>query len=189
MLDRDGYRPNVAIVIVNAKNQVFWGKRVREHSWQFPQGGINPGETPERAMYRELHEEVGLEPKHIRILGRTREWLRYEVPQHWVKREWRKLPRAEADLVSAQARRPRSRRVASRKRTPRIRCVALAGILGAARNRDRIQARSVSTRVDRARALHRRAAQDATRAPVWLPASGDAAFVRRSAVAGRDVSA
>src|SRR5258706_2057436 len=89
MLDRDGYRPNVAIVIVNAKNQVFWGKRVREHSWQFPQGGINPGETPERAMYRELHEEIGLEPKHIRILGRTRDWLRYEVPHHWVKREWR----------------------------------------------------------------------------------------------------
>jgi hypothetical protein len=46
MLDRDGYRPNVAIVIVNAKNQVFWGKRIREHSWQFPQGGINPRETP-----------------------------------------------------------------------------------------------------------------------------------------------
>ena len=89
MLDRDGYRPNVAIVVANAKNQVFWGKRVREHSWQFPQGGINPGETPERAMYRELHEETGLEPKHIRILGRTRDWLRYEVPQHWVKREWR----------------------------------------------------------------------------------------------------
>ena len=46
MLDRDGYRPNVAIVIVNVKNQVFWGKRIREHSWQFPQGGINPGEAP-----------------------------------------------------------------------------------------------------------------------------------------------
>ena len=50
MLDRDGYRPNVAIVIVNGKNQVFWGKRIREHSWQFPQGGINPGETPEQAQ-------------------------------------------------------------------------------------------------------------------------------------------
>ncbi len=60
MLDRDGYRPNVAIVVVNGRNQVFWGKRIREHSWQFPQGGINPGETPEQAMYRELHEEVGL---------------------------------------------------------------------------------------------------------------------------------
>ena len=50
MLDRDGYRPNVAIVIVNARNQVFWGKRIREHSWQFPQGGINAGETPEEAI-------------------------------------------------------------------------------------------------------------------------------------------
>ena len=74
MLDRDGYRPNVAIVIVNGKNQVFWGKRIREHSWQFPQGGINPGETPEQAMYRELREEVGLEPQHVKVLGRTREW-------------------------------------------------------------------------------------------------------------------
>ncbi len=98
MLDRDGYRPNVAIVIVNAKNQVFWGKRVREHSWQFPQGGINPGETPETAMYRELHEEVGLKPKHIRILGRTRDWLRYEVPQHWVKREWRGSYRGQKQI-------------------------------------------------------------------------------------------
>ena len=46
MIDRDGYRPNVAIVLVNSKNQVFWGKRVKEHAWQFPQGGIKPGETP-----------------------------------------------------------------------------------------------------------------------------------------------
>jgi S1-C subfamily serine protease/8-oxo-dGTP pyrophosphatase MutT (NUDIX family) len=98
MLDRDGYRPNVAIVVVNAKNQVFWGKRVREHSWQFPQGGINPGETPERAMFRELHEETGLEPKHIRILGRTRDWLRYEVPHHWVKREWRGSYRGQKQI-------------------------------------------------------------------------------------------
>jgi putative (di)nucleoside polyphosphate hydrolase len=98
MLDRDGFRPNVAIVIVNARNQVFWGKRVREHSWQFPQGGINAGETPERAMYRELHEEVGLEPRHVRILGRTREWLRYEVPHHWVKREWRGSYRGQKQI-------------------------------------------------------------------------------------------
>ena len=89
MLDRDGYRPNVAIVLVNARNQVFWGKRVREHAWQFPQGGIKPGETPEQAMYRELNEETGLAPQHVKILGRTRDWLHYNVPVHWVKREWR----------------------------------------------------------------------------------------------------
>jgi putative (di)nucleoside polyphosphate hydrolase len=89
MIDRDGYRPNVAIVLVNARNQVFWGKRIKEHAWQFPQGGIKPGETPEQAMFRELNEETGLEPQHVRVLGRTREWLHYNVPTHWVKREWR----------------------------------------------------------------------------------------------------
>jgi putative (di)nucleoside polyphosphate hydrolase len=89
MIDRDGYRPNVAIVLINHKNQVFWGKRIKEHAWQFPQGGIKPGETPEEAMYRELEEETGLKPEHVKILGRTKDWLHYNVPSHWVKREWR----------------------------------------------------------------------------------------------------
>jgi putative (di)nucleoside polyphosphate hydrolase len=89
MLDKEGYRPNVGIILVNQHNEVFWGKRIREHSWQFPQGGIKRGETPEQAMYRELHEEVGLMPEHVRIIGRTRDWLRYDVPHHWVRREWR----------------------------------------------------------------------------------------------------
>lgn len=89
MLDRDGYRPNVGIILVNARNEVFWGKRIREHSWQFPQGGIQRGESPEEAMYRELQEEVGLTREQVRILGRTRDWLRYDVPEHWVRREWR----------------------------------------------------------------------------------------------------
>jgi len=89
MLDKDGYRPNVGIILVNQRNEVFWGKRIREHSWQFPQGGIKRGETPEQAMFRELHEEVGLHPQHVRIIGRTRDWLRYDVPQNWVRREWR----------------------------------------------------------------------------------------------------
>jgi putative (di)nucleoside polyphosphate hydrolase len=89
MLDRNGYRPNVGIVLVNRRNEVFWGKRIREHSWQFPQGGIKRGETPEQAMYRELNEEIGLWPEHVRIIGRTRNWLRYDVPERWVRREWR----------------------------------------------------------------------------------------------------
>jgi putative (di)nucleoside polyphosphate hydrolase len=74
---------------VNSRNQVFWGKRIKEHAWQFPQGGIKPGESPEEAMFRELNEETGLEARHVRILGRTRDWLHYDVPMHWVKREWR----------------------------------------------------------------------------------------------------
>ena len=89
MLDREGFRPNVGIILVNHKNQVWWGKRVNEHSWQFPQGGINHGESPEQAMYRELHEEIGLQPEHVKVLGRTRDWLRYEVPDRFIKREIR----------------------------------------------------------------------------------------------------
>ncbi|MGV0998204.1 MAG: RNA pyrophosphohydrolase [Fluviibacter sp.] len=89
MLDREGYRPNVGIILCNTRNEVFWGKRVREHAWQFPQGGIKRGESPEEAMYRELHEEVGLAAEHVKILGRTRDWLRYEVPEQWIRREWR----------------------------------------------------------------------------------------------------
>lgn len=89
MLDRDGFRPNVGIVLLNQRNQVFWGKRIRTHSWQFPQGGIDRGETPEQAMFRELREEVGLEPEHVRILARTRDWLRYEVPDRYIRREAR----------------------------------------------------------------------------------------------------
>ena len=89
MLDRDGFRPNVGIVLLNPKNQVFWGKRIRTHSWQFPQGGINYGETPEQAMFRELHEEVGLTQDHVRVVARTRDWLRYEVPTHFIRRDAR----------------------------------------------------------------------------------------------------
>jgi putative (di)nucleoside polyphosphate hydrolase len=89
MVDRDGYRPNVGIILCNTRNQVFWGKRVNQHAWQFPQGGIKRGETPVAAMYRELKEEVGLEPEHVRVLGRTRDWLRYDVPEKWLHREWR----------------------------------------------------------------------------------------------------
>jgi putative (di)nucleoside polyphosphate hydrolase len=89
MLDREGFRPNVGIILLNQKNQVFWGKRIRSHSWQFPQGGIDRGESPEQAMYRELHEEVGLQPEHVRIVARTRDWLRYEVPDRFIRRDAR----------------------------------------------------------------------------------------------------
>ncbi|HOM12215.1 MAG TPA: RNA pyrophosphohydrolase [Rubrivivax sp.] len=89
MLDREGFRPNVGVVLLNSRNQVFWGKRLRTHSWQFPQGGIKHGETPEQAMFRELHEEVGLHPQHVQIIARTRDWLRYEVPDHYIRKESR----------------------------------------------------------------------------------------------------
>jgi putative (di)nucleoside polyphosphate hydrolase len=89
MLDREGFRPNVGIILLNQKSQVFWGKRIRTHSWQFPQGGIDRGENPEQAMFRELHEELGLFPHHVQVLARTRDWLRYEVPDRYIRRDAR----------------------------------------------------------------------------------------------------
>ena len=85
MLDKDGYRPNVGIILCNTRNEVFWGKRVHQHSWQFPQGGIKHGETPEQAMFRELEEETGLRPQHVEVLGATPGWLRYKLPQRFVR--------------------------------------------------------------------------------------------------------
>jgi len=98
MLDRDGYRPNVGIVLCNGRDEVFWGKRVNEHAWQFPQGGIKHGESPVDAMYRELREETGLLRQHVTILGRTRGWLRYEVPAQWIRREWRSAYRGQKQI-------------------------------------------------------------------------------------------
>jgi putative (di)nucleoside polyphosphate hydrolase len=98
MLDRDGYRPNVGIILANGRNEVFWGKRANQHAWQFPQGGIKHGETPEQAMYRELEEETGLKADHVRVLGRTRQWLRYEVPEKWVRRDWRGTYRGQKQI-------------------------------------------------------------------------------------------
>ena len=85
MIDDDGYRPNVGIVICDKQCQVLWARRYGQHSWQFPQGGINPGETAEQAMYRELFEEVGLGRKDVRILASTRNWLRYKLPKRLVR--------------------------------------------------------------------------------------------------------
>lgn len=86
VIDREGFRPNVGIVICNEDDRVLWGRRVNgRDSWQFPQGGIHAGESPEQAMYRELEEEVGLLPDHISILGRTQGWLRYRLPKKFVR--------------------------------------------------------------------------------------------------------
>ena len=137
MLDREGYRPNVGIVLVNQHDEVFWGKRIREHSWQFPQGGIKKGETPEQAMFRELHEEVGLLPDHVRIIGRTRDWLRYDVPKQWVRREWRGTYKGQKQIWFLL--RLIGRHFTARLGTSRIRRLALERLLGAAGLRDRVQ--------------------------------------------------
>jgi putative (di)nucleoside polyphosphate hydrolase len=79
----DGFRPNVGIILCNADNMVLWARRIRHDGWQFPQGGIRRHETSEQAMYRELYEEVGLEQDHVEVVGCTRDWLRYELPERY----------------------------------------------------------------------------------------------------------
>jgi putative (di)nucleoside polyphosphate hydrolase len=85
MIDADGYRLNVGIVLSNHDHHVFWARRVGMEAWQFPQGGIRRQETPEMAMFRELREEIGLDPWHVKIIGCTRDWLRYQLPKRYVR--------------------------------------------------------------------------------------------------------
>lgn len=86
MIDTEGFRPNVGIIICDAQGRLLWAKRVGQSSWQFPQGGIDEGESAEQAMYRELHEELGLLPEHVELMGVTRRWLRYRLPTRFIRR-------------------------------------------------------------------------------------------------------
>ena len=86
MIDSDGYRPNVGIILSNPEGKVFWARRCGQNAWQFPQGGIQSHETPDEAMYRELSEETGLNSEHVEIVGKTQNWLRYQLPKRMVRR-------------------------------------------------------------------------------------------------------
>ena len=86
MIDSDGYRANVGIILSNQEGQVLWAQRMGQDAWQFPQGGIKPDETPEQAMYRELWEEVGLKPEDVQLIASTNSWLRYKLPKRMVRR-------------------------------------------------------------------------------------------------------
>lgn len=91
MIDPDGYRPNVGIVLMRPDGRVFWARRVRRDGWQFPQGGMNTDETPVEAMYRELREETGLLPEHVEVLGATPGWLRYRLPPRAIRHHERQV--------------------------------------------------------------------------------------------------
>lgn len=86
-IDEDGFRANVGIILTDGRGRVLIGGRVGRSGWQFPQGGVRPRESMEAAMYRELREEVGLEPEHVQMKGATRGWLRYRLPERYIRRE------------------------------------------------------------------------------------------------------
>jgi putative (di)nucleoside polyphosphate hydrolase len=86
LIDAEGYRLNVGIILCNEQRRVFWARRAGMHSWQFPQGGIRRNEDPDAAMFRELYEEVGLERQDVEVIARTKDWLRYQLPERYIRR-------------------------------------------------------------------------------------------------------
>jgi putative (di)nucleoside polyphosphate hydrolase len=86
MDNEKGYRLNVGIILTNGQKQVLFAKRMGiNNAWQFPQGGIHEGESTREAMYRELHEELGLFPEDVEILAESRQWLKYKLPARFIR--------------------------------------------------------------------------------------------------------
>ena len=79
------YRKNVGLIIINDQGKVLLCRRKKSNSWQFPQGGIDQGETPKRAAYRELYEEVNIKRNEIKFIGSTNFWATYELPDEYKK--------------------------------------------------------------------------------------------------------
>jgi putative (di)nucleoside polyphosphate hydrolase len=86
LIDRDGFRANVGIVLMGVNDQLFLGRRAGGRGWQFPQGGMRRGEDSQQSLFRELREEIGLEPGDVTIIGQTQRWLRYRLPARYVRR-------------------------------------------------------------------------------------------------------
>ena len=84
--DSNGFRSNVGIILTRQDGSLLLGGRLGQAGWQFPQGGMQIDETPEQAMYRELAEEIGLEPADVELLGQTQEWLHYRLPEKFIRR-------------------------------------------------------------------------------------------------------
>ncbi|MEA3183292.1 MAG: putative (di)nucleoside polyphosphate hydrolase [Gammaproteobacteria bacterium] len=86
VIDSDGFRANVGIVLMRGAGDAFLGRQVGGRGWQFPQGGVLAGERLEQAAYRELYEEIGLSPSDVELIGQTARWLRYRLPAKYVRR-------------------------------------------------------------------------------------------------------
>jgi putative (di)nucleoside polyphosphate hydrolase len=80
IIDSQGYRLNIGMILINHDNKVLWAQRSRQNAWQFPQGGVQQGEKLYQALYRELKEELGLDPDDVKIEASTPGFLRYRLP-------------------------------------------------------------------------------------------------------------
>ena len=80
------YRHSIGFMMIDARKRVFLGKRCwpkdSPYRFQMPQGGIEQGETPDQALFREMREEIGLTPDKVDVLAESKEWLTYELPKH-----------------------------------------------------------------------------------------------------------
>ncbi len=78
------FRPNAGVVIVDHDGQVLAFRRTgTTDAWQYPQGGIDDGESALEAMWRELGEETGLTDKHVELVAELPEWIGYEIPEQF----------------------------------------------------------------------------------------------------------
>ena len=84
------YRPCVGIVLIDARGMVFAGQRLDNPSpaWQMPQGGIDDGETPKTAAFRELWEETGVTRDMVQPLAKTHGWVTYDLPPDLIGKVW-----------------------------------------------------------------------------------------------------
>ena len=90
-IDEQGFRANVGIILTDGAGRVLIAGRRGRGGWQFPQGGIQPEEPVQVAMFRELREEVGLEASDVELVGSTEGWLHYRLPERYIRREQRPL--------------------------------------------------------------------------------------------------
>jgi putative (di)nucleoside polyphosphate hydrolase len=90
MNEESNYRLNVGLIIVNTYGKVLICKRKNSNQWQFPQGGIDEGESPIEAAKREIFEEVGIKPSKIKVLGKIKDWVKYEIPKELAKKSFKK---------------------------------------------------------------------------------------------------
>ncbi len=87
IIDGQGYRLNIGIILINQDNKVLWAQRQGQNAWQFPQGGVQQGEKLYQALYRELHEELGLEAADVRIEASTPGFLKYKLPAGLIRHD------------------------------------------------------------------------------------------------------